>query len=187
MRLTLERESCLRDAYLAESKRELSERLTRLEESTGIPRWRWAHWAEQIGLRVYVRRPWTPAEVNYLRDHAGEMTVSQMRAILGRSYNAVMCKLSDIGVSGRLSAGYTAKDIAGAFGVHSATARKWIERGFMPEHGGRIAEHHVATFLRERPELYSLKRVDEAWFKGLLFGDAECYSVLPRAVKSEVA
>jgi hypothetical protein len=52
----------------------------------------------------------------------------------------------------------------------------WIGRGWLRYggqgsalHSTRIPEPSVKRFLKEHPEEYRLARVDEAWFKGMLF------------------
>ena len=41
--------------------------------------------------------------------------------------------------------------------------------GWLRVQQGRVTEPSIIKFLREHPEEYRLSRVDEAWFKGLLF------------------
>jgi hypothetical protein len=45
----------------------------------------------------------------------------------------------------------------------------WIKLGWLRVQDDRITETSMMKFLRDHPEEYRLNRVDEAWFKGLMF------------------
>jgi hypothetical protein len=47
--------------------------------------------------------------------------------------------------------------------------KKWIKMGWVRLQDNRLTEASVAKFLRDHPDEYKLNRVDEAWFKGILF------------------
>jgi hypothetical protein len=54
-------------------------------------------------------------------------------------------------------------------GVSRRQVGKWIRLNWLKPLHGRIPERDMIRFRRRHPEQYQLNRVDEAWFKGLLF------------------
>jgi hypothetical protein len=68
-----------------------------------------------------------------------------------------------------VSADYSQQDIEQLLGVGRRRVCQWIKNGWLQLLNGRVTEKSVAKFLRLHPEEYQLSRVDEAWFKGMLF------------------
>lgn len=60
-------------------------------------------------------------------------------------------------------------DVQYLLGVGGRSIKKWIKLGWLRVQNDRITEASMVKFLREHPEEYRLNRVDETWFKGLLF------------------
>ena len=62
--------------------------------------------------------------------------------------------------------------------MHHSRIESWARRGLLGKphghggHGGniRFAEANVVRFIRRYPSEYNLGRVDETWFKAMVFG-----------------
>lgn len=125
--------------------------------------------------RSVYTRPWTIEEDAELAEMASEKSVSQIAAILKRSETAISVRIHKIGMSQRVTDGYSQKDIAEVLGVATKTVRKWIDRGWLGDRKVWASEHHRISeeelwdFIHKHPEQYELRRVDDAWFKGMMF------------------
>jgi len=104
-----------------------------------------------------------------LGDLAGTQSKSSIARRLGRSYWAVKAQCAKHNISARVTSGYSRADLEYLLGVGSRSVRKWIQLGWLKIQQDRINEPGMIKFLREHPEEYRLNRVDETWFKGLLF------------------
>jgi DNA-directed RNA polymerase specialized sigma24 family protein len=132
--------------------------------------------ASRLGLTHDVRRPWTPEEDEWLREHAGERSIHGMARHLGRSYASVQCRCKRLCLLMRVSSGYNQGELAQAFGVDPSTVARWMRRGLLGKTHGqnpvRVMESNVITFVRQYPHEYDLRRVDQVWYKALVFGDS---------------
>jgi hypothetical protein len=88
---------------------------------------------------------------------------------LNRTYGSVKAKMKQLGLRARSSEGYTQDDLRQLLGVSIRTIEKWLSLGWLRMAQERIPEASVIRFLRLHSEEYHLGRVDQAWFKGLLF------------------
>jgi len=68
-----------------------------------------------------------------------------------------------------VSANYSQQDVEELLGVGRKRVCQWIRNGWLQLLDGRVTEKSLEKFLRLHPEEYQLSRVDEAWFKGMLF------------------
>jgi hypothetical protein len=125
--------------------------------------------AEALGLSFAVRRPWKEAEVESLREDLGTLSKSQIALRLSRTYYSVKAQVARMELSARVSADYSQQDVEQLLGVGRKRVCQWIRNGWVHLAGGRITEKSLERFLRLHPEEYQLSRVDEAWFKGMLF------------------
>ena len=125
--------------------------------------------AVDLGLAYCQRRPWTADEIDTLREHAGRVTPGAIAHKLNRTHASVRSKLKQLKISARISEGYTQVDLCCLLGVSPKSIRNWIAWGWLRGVAGRIPETSVVRFLRQHPDQYQLSRVDEAWFKGLIF------------------
>ncbi|MGA2773611.1 MAG: MerR family transcriptional regulator [Bryobacteraceae bacterium] len=72
---------------------------------------------------------------------------------------------------------YSIGDLAQVFGVHHERVESWVGRGLLgrtraigADRGDtRFAEADVARFVRGNPREYDLRRVDQMWFKAMVF------------------
>jgi hypothetical protein len=147
---------------------ELTQNLDRFQKRSGFTRVVMLARATQLGMSSK-RKRWTPQEIELLSEAAGTMTKSAIARNLKRSYWSVKAECSRLHLSSRLSEGYSRADIEYLLGAGQRSIRKWIDMGWLRVEGGRVTEASIFKFLREHPEEYRLNRVDEAWFKGLLF------------------
>src|SRR5205807_6998048 len=152
----------------ARTRRELSENLDRFQKWSGFTRIVVLARATQLGISDQ-RKRWTPEEIEILSETAGSLSKSAIARKLKRSYWSVKAECSKLQISSRLREGYSRADIEFLLGAGSRSVRRWIALGWLRVQDGRVTEPSVTRFLREHPEEYRLRRVDEAWFKGLLF------------------
>jgi hypothetical protein len=151
--------------------RALGPAITSLAKLMHCPRYIVFNRAGQLRIRVSRAKRWTRAEVQFLREHAGVSSLDFIMKTLKRGYVSVTSKIEELQLSRRVTEGYSRADLAEVLSVSAKLISKWISRGWMrplPD-TDRIPEEQVRKFIRTHPEQYSLKRVDEAWFKGMLF------------------
>jgi hypothetical protein len=187
-----EYDQLIREAYAAaKNRRSLSANITRVVRRTGHSREYIARRAQSLGVIREVRNPWTAAEENFLREKAGEVTAAEIQRLLGRGKNSVWVKMQRLKLSMRVTAGYSIKDLRDCFGVTYPTVKRWIDLGYIRWSGPtaeRTDENNVRQFVITHPELWSAKKIDESWFKGLLFARADCFRapVVPRAKREQM-
>jgi hypothetical protein len=128
--------------------------------------------AQEMGLS-FNRREWTAEEDGFLADHIGILTARVIAARLKRSMGSVRDRASHLALSARVQEGYNISDLAGVLGVGAPTARGWMRRGLLgavrEREGLRVSEDAVVRFLRRYPGEYDLRRVDQTWFKSMVF------------------
>lgn len=162
----------LRAAYRSKTKRGLTMLLDRLCLVTGWPRWAFKSEAKSLGITTHDhRRGWTREEIEYLEKKLGERSTKWIAKRLGRSWESVRSRVEALRLRGRVRTGYTIDDVATCFGVCRDKARRWGERGLLGQPvEGRFREDAVVRFIRAWPLEYDLRRVDQEWFKGMVFG-----------------
>jgi hypothetical protein len=153
----------------ARNKEELTAGLNAMQRSTGFTRNVILAQAAQAGLSFCQRRIWTPEELGYLQENAGRISIAAMARELGRTYWSIKRRAAVLRLRGRVTEGYSADDLTRLMGVGRLTLIRWIAKGWISQQDGRIPEASVLRFLRTRPHEYQLRRMDEAWFKGLVF------------------
>jgi DNA-binding CsgD family transcriptional regulator len=166
---TAELDEMLRRAYKqARSRRELSASLDDMERRTGFSRPAILSHAADLCLNA-PRKSWSQREMGLLAEVAGTLSKASIARKLGRSYWSVKGAFARLEFSARVVEGFTREDVAGLLGVSPKTVRAWIKAGWLFVRGGRITESSLRRFLCEHSEEYSLSRVDETWFKGMVF------------------
>lgn len=165
----------LRDAY-AGGYQHLTAGLDRLVRRTGWPRFAFIREARRLEIgSVGTRWAWTPEEDAYLAEHAGVQPMDEIAKALGRSRRSVwMRSQRRLRTSMRVSEGYTVQDLAEAMSISWKGMHALFERGYFGRvkniQGHRVSEKAVVKFLVEHPDKYDLRRVDQGWFKAVLFG-----------------
>jgi hypothetical protein len=104
-----------------------------------------------------------------LSEAAGRLSKSAIARKLNRTYWSVKAEFSKLELQSRVRDGYSQVDVALLLGASPQSVRKWIGLGWLRMYDSRITEVSLVRFLRTHAEEYQLSRVDEAWFKGLLF------------------
>jgi hypothetical protein len=127
--------------------------------------------AVRLGIARRRSAPWTPDEMRKLEMWAGEKSIAFMMRTLHRSHSSITGKLLHMKLSYQIRDGYSTSDLMKVFGVGWKSVERWLAHGWLrpsPE-SGRMSESTVLAFIKRHPEEYSLKRIDEAWFKGMIF------------------
>lgn len=167
---TKELDTRLRDSYTrALTRGDLSASLNALQRLTGFPRFVILARGAELGLSFVRRRPWSDEELHFLKSNAGRLSMKALAARLSRSYYSVKAAIRSMELDGRVTDGYSVDELMRTFGVGKATVHRWIIKGWITRNEGRITETSVLRFLRFRPHEYQLRRVDEIWFKELVF------------------
>lgn len=104
-----------------------------------------------------------------MRELLGTCSIKTVALKLGRSYQSVKRKVAVMQLSSRICEGYSLKDIQELIGVNSRKVYGWICKGWLRLDNGRASDVEMRRFLRLHPEEYLLRRVDEAWFKDIMF------------------
>jgi hypothetical protein len=145
-----------------------------MAEKTGWPRHAFKLEAIAMGLTTYHTRRWTAGEIGYVRERAGTTSTKAMARALRRSVGSVAGKMEQLGMSRRVGAGYSIADLRDVFGATGDRVQSWMRRGLLgtvhPVNGLRVTEAHVVRFIRRHPHEYDLRRVDQFWFKAMVFG-----------------
>jgi hypothetical protein len=187
---TAEQDRILRDAYaFGTTKPRLTEALADAVRRIGYPRYILKSRAQRLGLTQDKRKPWTQSELDLLREYSGVRSVKWIARRLQRGYESVAAQMERHRISCRVTEGYTHEDVMALFGVSQPTVARWIGSGALKLHGahvgsGRITEASVRSLIFSRPELYSLRRVDEPLFKSIVFSAAPVF-LGPRIVTRE--
>jgi len=149
--------------------------LNALEVETGFPRQVFEDLAAVRGWSPWIRRRlWTPEETRALRDYIGIMGVRRIARRLKRSERAISVRIQQLGLSQRVTTGYTLLDLQRVFAATYPRVRGWYDRRLLgrAEQDGvgiRIPEANVVRFIRQHPHEYNLARVDQVWFKSVVF------------------
>ena len=151
------------------TRAELTANITHLQRRTGFTRNAILSRAVQLGLSFSTRRAWSAEDLRTLQELAGRTTLKALAAKLNRTHASVKGKVKGLGLSVRLSEGYSREDLRQLLGVSARSVQTWLAAGWLRPVRGRIPETGVLKFLRLHSEQYHLGRVDQAWFKGLLF------------------
>lgn len=166
---TADLDTALTRAYRARTRRELSSNLNYMQRLSGFTRGVILSRAADLGLSFAVRRPWSEAEMESLREELGTSSKSQIAKRMGRTYYSVKAQVSKMVLSSRVTADYSQQDVQQLFGVGRKRVYQWVRNGWLQLLNDRITEKSLERFLRQHPGEYQLSRIDEAWFKGMLF------------------
>jgi DNA-binding transcriptional regulator YiaG len=153
----------------------LTAAITDAARRLGYPRYIVKMRAQRLGLTYDVRHKWTAEEELYLLNNAGSISTKRMQRKLKRGWTAIEAKIHSMGLRSAVTRGMTQQDLASALGVARETVIKWERAGYLQRNGGRFYDKTIETFVRTHPELYDLRRVDQDWFKALLFPSARCF------------
>ncbi len=91
-------------------------------------------------------RPWTPADDDKLLNLLGYETVKKIAQRLGRSERAVRFRVGALGMSARVSDGWSQRELRKLLRVSSTRLRHLIGSGLLRVRDGRITAGSLATF-----------------------------------------
>jgi hypothetical protein len=176
----------LKEAYgLGKVERALA--IDKLQARTKWPRHAFHQMAQDMGLS-FNRREWTAEDDAYLQERIGVMAVRAISRALKRSMGSVRARAARLELSERVKEGYNISDLVAVLGVSPGTVGGWMRRGLLgavQERAGlRTSEDAVVQFLRRYPGEYDLRRVDQVWFKSMIFSAARSSSGQPRSERS---
>lgn len=138
--------------------------------------------AAKLGLTRDIRHRWTPEEIRFLEESAGEMSVRRIAKVLGHGVLKVQAAMERMKISRRITTGMALADVSGVMGVTQSLVMKWERQGWLPrDREGRFQEKALARFLHDHPEQYDLRRVDQEFFKALIFPGAGCFITRTRS------
>lgn len=168
----------LREAYSG-NRRQISANLKRLSQKCGWPVPCLTYEARIRGWRLLPERhPWTDEDETRLRQYAGSASAQTIARRLRRSISSVANHAHRLELSMQIADGYSIRTLSEVFGVHHGRVEGWVKRGLLgkAQHGGRggmtwFPAANVVRFLRKCPSEYDLGRVDQVWFKSMMFGD----------------
>jgi hypothetical protein len=170
---TPELDESLKRIYAEYSPRrvELSHALRAFRTRQGWPQSVVTDRAQKLRLTRFFKYRWTKEEDALLRSMLGARSVAYIAKKLGRSWKCVAARIYELKMSSRQTDGYSRSDLCQVFGVSLKTVNRWIGNGWMKQEPDsyRFSEGAVLKFLRGHSEEYDLKRVDQPWFKGMLF------------------
>jgi len=166
----------LRRAY-ALRRAERSAALNGLQVSSGFPRHVLIDQAGRMGISSE-RKRWTPAEDRVIAMEAGEKDIARVAARLGRTRESVKLRAVRLGASIRVRADYSVADLMEIFGEGRRRIREWIERGLLgspanTNAGVRVRDGALVAFINDHIDVYSFRRADETFVKGVLHGSRE--------------
>lgn len=105
---------------------------------------------------------------------------------LGRTYQSVKGKIAALQLSSRIREGYSLNDIQDLIGVNSRKVYGWIRKGWLRLDQGRASDAEMRRFLQRHPEEYVLRRLNEAWFKDIMFSTVRSFRIQDREIDTEV-
>lgn len=148
----------------------------------GVPRWRICKWAQELGLTRGDRKFWTDEELLRLRDLLGVLPSKEIARRLGRSVASVEIKAKRLGISLRVSDGYTLRELEEGLGADHHKIEGWIARGWL--RGGirisrvqegegqhnpwRFSDRAIYELVRDHPGEIDPRRADWLWLVGIL-------------------
>jgi hypothetical protein len=182
-------DAAIRDAY---RHQRLGDRyaLKRLSREIGWPPYAIYRRGAELGITRAKEQPWISAEEELL-ERFGHLTPSGIQrrfsaAGYSRSVAAIQIKLHRNRIKQNLD-GYSATQLADAFGVDVHKVLSWIRRGLLKAQargtnrvavqGGDtwwISQHQAKRFVLRAPEEIDLARVEKIWFLDLLTSGKMC-------------
>ena len=147
------------------NKTELTRGLTAFGTRYRMPRYILINRAQTLDLRQRRQTTWTKAEAERIRELAGDKTIADIALQIGRTEGAVKQRISILGLSGKITEGYSHRELAALFGVHHNTIMRWVGRGWLDIACGRITHESVERFVWNHIHEYRFAACDETWLK----------------------
>ncbi len=171
-------DAIVRTAWLEPlNHRKLTKAINEAVRLIGYPRYTVKMRAQRLGLTYDKRHRWTKWEEQFLAEKAGTMSVKRMQRRLGHGWTKIEAKIRSMGLRTALLDGMTALDVTLALGVSHQSVQRWEVNGWLRRSSSndRFREEAVRALIEQHPKEYDLRRVDQDWFKALLFPNAQCF------------
>ena len=113
--------------------------------------------------------PWTPADDDKLLKLAGYETVNKIAQRLGRSERAVRCRLGALGISGKVTDGWSLRTLQATLRVRRPRLRQLIGMGMLKVRDPRISASSLAVLcdkIRTSLDPSTIKRITAALANG---------------------
>ena len=153
----------------AKGKKVLSAKLKTFRVRHGLPAYIVVNRTVALDLRAIKMRIWTPADLGYLHEHAGNVSVYRMAKELHRTPLSVKHQLFRMQVSGAVRDGYSRRELRELFGVRQEVIASWIRRGWLAvDAEDRISDEAIERFVWEHMQDYRFASCEEWWLKQML-------------------
>jgi len=180
-----------RDAYLREHyNSRVKGRAAVIAARFGFPTWLVKRRAGMLGVAAPkpadLGRVWSAEEIAIVEEWTGRRSVKWIVGALKRrgftrTQTSVIVRQKRLGISRRISEGYTMRELESALGMDHRRIERLVREGklrgiargadttLLPGHAWHFSEETVMAFLRDHRTAYRLDRVDQTWFLGLVF------------------
>ena len=132
--------------------------------------------AHRLGVPTEVRGqrcPWTEADRNFLVQSIRHVPVKAIARELGRTENAVWCKIWEEGLRARYDVDHSQRELCYKLNVRAPIVRGWIQKGWLKlGRNNRVKDRSLKVFFEEHGDQMNWERVDRAWIDEVI-GDAE--------------
>ena len=110
------------------------------------------------------RSDWTEADRNFLVQSIRHVPVKTIARELGRTENAVWCKIWEEGLTARYEADHSQRELCRKLHVRAPIVRGWIEKGWLKlGRNDRIKDRSLKAFFEEYGNEINWDRADRAW------------------------
>jgi hypothetical protein len=152
----------------AKSKAALGDSIRQFGERHKLPRYAMQNRATALRIRYSPHREWAAEEIARLREWSGSVPTAEMGRRLKRSHSAVINRLFLLCLEGRVTEGYTQRELGGMFGVNQHTVGRWVRKGWLEVKHERITAESVEVFVWEHMDAYRFASCEEWWLKMML-------------------
>ena len=150
----------------------LSAAVSEICQKTGWSRAAVVRRAHKLGVPSETRGervPWTEADRNFLVQSICHVPVRVIAHELGRTENAVWCKIWEEGLRARYEADHSQRELCRKLHVRSPIVRGWIGKGWLKlGRNGRIKDRVLKAFLAEHGDAINWDRADRGWIEEVI-------------------
>jgi len=150
----------------------LSVAVAEICQKTGWSRIAAVRRAHQLGVATEERGercPWTEADRNFLVQSIRHVPVKAIARELGRTENAVWCKIWEQGLRARYEADHSQRELCSKLNVRAPVVRAWIQKGWLKlGRNNRVKDRTLKAFFEEHRNEISWERVDGAWIEEVI-------------------
>jgi hypothetical protein len=145
----------------------LSNAVTEICKKTGWSRAAVVRRAHRLGVPAAERGErsyWSEADRNFLVQSIGHVPVKTIARELGRTENAVWCKIWEEGLRAPYDADHSQRELCCKLQVRAQVVRGWIEKGWLRlGRNNRVKDRSLKVFFEEYGDQLNWERVDRAW------------------------